>query len=101
MSDQRFFDLAMKVIAQQASEAERAELDALAGARAGVARGVRAAARRHATAAKILPLVNAHRGGGAGNCPPTRAERLQTKVRETLGRPQSPPPLRLVMPSVA
>ena len=28
MNDERFFDLAMKVIAQQATEAERAELDA-------------------------------------------------------------------------
>ena len=29
MNDQRFFDLAMKVIARQANDAERADLDAL------------------------------------------------------------------------
>ncbi len=86
MNDQRFFDLAMKVIAGQATEAERAELDAL------LAREPESKAEFERLQADVrvvketLPLVSATEGV-VGELPAYARERLQTKVRQTLGRP--------------
>ncbi len=87
MSDQRFFDLALKAIAQQASEAERADLDALL-ARQPDLRAEFARLQADVRLAKdALPLVEATRAT-SGELPAYARGRLQTKVRQTLGRPQ-------------
>ena len=86
MNDERFFDLAMRVIARQAGDAERAELDALL-AREPELRAEFARLQADAHVAKdALPLVNAMETT-AGEFPAYARERLQTKVRQTLGRP--------------
>ncbi len=91
MSDQRFFDLAMKAIAHQATDAERAELDALLaheqGLRAEFAR-LQADVR---LAKDVLPLVDATQPAAA-ELPAYARGRLQTKVRQTLGRPRPSAP---------
>ena len=85
MNDERFFDLAMKVIARQAGDAERAELDALL-AREPELRAEFARLQADARVAKdALPLANAMEAT-AGEFPAYARERLQTKVRQTLGR---------------
>jgi hypothetical protein len=86
MNDERFFDLAMKVIARQAGDAERAELDALL-AREPELRAEFARLQADARVAKdALPLANAVEAT-AGEFPAYARERLQTKVRQTLGHP--------------
>jgi hypothetical protein len=86
MNDERFFDLAMRVIARQAGDAERAELDALL-AREPDLRAEFARLQADARVAKdALPLANAMEAT-AGEFPAYARERLQTKVRQTLGRP--------------
>jgi len=86
VNDERFFDLAMKVIARQAGDAERAELDALL-AREPELRAEFARLQSDARVAKdALPLANAMEAT-AGEFPAYARERLQTKVRQTLGRP--------------
>jgi hypothetical protein len=89
VNDERFFDLAMKVIARQAGDAERAELDALL-AREPELRAEFARLQADARVAKeALPLVKAMEAT-AGEFPAYARERLQTKVRRTLGRPEAP-----------
>ena len=89
MSDPRFFDLALKAIAQQASGAERAELDALL-AREPELRAEFELLRGDVRLAKdVLPVVNAAKAT-APEMPAYVRGRLQTKVRQALGRPQSP-----------
>ena len=86
MNDERFFDLAMKVIARQCTDAERAELDALL-ARAPELKTEFARLQAEVRVAKeALPLVNATEAT-AGELPAYARERLQTKVRQTLSRP--------------
>ena len=86
MNDERFFDLAMKVTARQASDAERAELDALL-AREPELRAKFDRLESDARVAKdALPLVDAMQAA-AGELPAYARGRLQTKVRQTLGRP--------------
>jgi hypothetical protein len=86
MNDERFFDLAMKVIARQCTDAERAELDALL-ARAPELKTEFARLQAEVRVAKeVLPLVNATEATG-GELPAYARGRLQTKVRQTLGRP--------------
>jgi len=86
MNDERFFDLAMKVIARQASDAERAELDVLL-VREPELRAEFARLQADVRVAKdALPLVNATEAT-AGELPAYARGRLQTKVRQTLGRP--------------
>ena len=88
MNDERFFDLAMKVIARQATDAERAELDA----RLAREPDLRAEFERLQTDARVakeaLPLVDATQAA-TGELPAYARGRLQTKVRQTLGRPES------------
>jgi hypothetical protein len=88
MNDQRFFDLAMKVIARQAKDAERADLDALL-AREPQLRAEFTRLEADARVAKdALPLVNAMRET-KGELPVYARGRLRTMVRQTLGRPES------------
>ena len=88
MNDQRFFDLAMKVIAGQATDAERADLDALL-AREPALRAEFTRLEADARVAKdVLPLVAACTSS-TGQFPAYARERLQTTVRQTLGRPES------------
>jgi hypothetical protein len=88
MNDQRFFDLAMKVIAHQANDAERADLDALL-AREPELRAEFTRLDADARVAKdALPLVNAMRET-KGELPAYARGRLRTMVRQTLGRPES------------
>jgi hypothetical protein len=88
VNDQSFFDLAMKVIARQATDTERAELDAL------LARepDLRAEFERLETDARVakdaMPLIAACTAS-TGEFPAYARERLQTAVRQTLGRPKS------------
>ena len=86
MNDERFFDLAMKVIAHQATDTERAELDALLAHDS----DLRAEFERLQSDARMakdaLQLVDATQATG-GELPPYARGRLQTKVRQTLGRP--------------
>ena len=86
MNDQHFFDLAMKVIARQSTDAERAELEALV-AREPELRAEFARLEAVVRVAKdALPLVDATKAT-AGELPGYARGRLQTKVRQTLGRP--------------
>jgi hypothetical protein len=88
MNDQHFFDLAMKVIARQANDAERADLDALL-AREPELRAEFTRLEADARVAKdALPLVNAMRET-KGELPVYARGRLRTMVRQTLGRPES------------
>lgn len=86
MNDERFFDLAMKAIGGQSSDAERAELEALLASepelRAEFAR-LQADVR---ITKEALPLVDATQAA-TGEFPAYARGRLQSKVRETLGRP--------------
>jgi hypothetical protein len=84
MNDQRFFDLAMKAIGRHGSEAERAELDALLAKQPelkAVWEQLQADAR---LAREVAPLVAATQSS-SGEFPAYARERLQTKVRRTLG----------------
>ena len=86
MNDERFFDLAMKVIARQATDAERAELDALLARDAKLRAAFEQLQADVRVAKDALPLVDATQAT-AGELPAYARGRLQTKVRETLGRP--------------
>ena len=88
MNNEHFFDLAIKVLARQAEDAERLELEALLAGdpelRAEFSRleaDVRAAK-------EVLPILGSMESSG-GELPPYARGRLQTKVRQTLGRPQA------------
>jgi hypothetical protein len=87
MNDQRFFDRAMKVIARQATDAERADLGALLAQKP----ELRAEFERLETDARVakdvLPLIAACTAS-TGEFPAYARERLQTVVRQTLGRPK-------------
>jgi len=88
MNDQRFFDLAMKVIARHATNAERANLDALL-AQEPELRAEFERLETDARAAKdALPLITACTASTA-EFPAYARERLQTAVRQTFGRPKS------------
>ena len=84
MNDQRFFDLAMKAIARQSTDAARAELDALLASQPELKaefEWLQAAVR---IAKEVLPIVAATESE-AGEFPAYARERLQTKVRRTFG----------------
>lgn len=86
MNDERFFDLAMKVIARQATEAERAELDAALAREPELKAKFERLQADVRTANGALPLVDATQAT-EGELPAYARGRLQTKVRQTLGRP--------------
>jgi hypothetical protein len=87
MNDDHFFDLAMKVIARQATEAERAELDALVARQAELKAEFDRLQADVRLARAVVPLVSATEAI-APELPAYARGRLQTKVRETLRRPQ-------------
>lgn len=86
MNNERFFDLAMKAIGGQATDAERTELEALMASEP----GLRAEFEQLQTDARLakdaLSLTEATKAEG-GKLPAYARGRLQTKVRQTLGRP--------------
>ncbi len=86
MNDQRFFDLAMKVIARQATATERADLDQLLASDPKLRAEYDRLQADVRVAKEALPLVEATRAT-AGELPAYAHGRLQTKVRQTLGRP--------------
>ena len=88
MNDQRFFDLAMKVIAHQCNDAERAELDALLAREPELRAEFTRLEADVRLAKEVLPLVAACTSS-TGQFPAYARERLQTTVRQTLGRPES------------
>lgn len=88
MNDERFFDLAMKVIAHQCSNAERAEFDALLARQPELKAEFDRLQAEVRVAQAVLPLANAA-GAAAGELPAYARGRLQAKVRQTLDRPQS------------
>ena len=83
MNDERFFDLAMKVIAGQSSDAERAELDALL-ARQPELRAEFARLQAEAPVAKEALLLVQATEATAGQLPGYARGRLRTKVQQTL-----------------
>lgn len=87
MNDQRFFDLAMKVIANQSTDAERTELDALLARQPELKAEFERLRGEAALAREVLPLVDATQAT-AGEFPTYARGRLQTKVRQTFGRPK-------------
>ena len=87
MNDERFFDLAMKVLARQGTDAERAELDALLAREPELKAEFERLRAEVGVAKEALPLVNASEAT-TGELPAYARVRLQTKVRQTLGRPQ-------------
>ena len=93
MNDERFFDLAMKVITQQATDGERAELDARLVREPELAREFERLQAEVRVARDSLPLLNATEAT-AGELPAYARGRLQTKVRQTLGRPETAAPLQ-------
>jgi hypothetical protein len=86
MNDQRFFDLAMKVIARQATDAEHAELEQLLATYPELRTEYERLRADVRVAKEALPLVEATQAG-AGGFPAYARERLQTRVRQTLGQP--------------
>ena len=86
MNDQRWFDLAMKVIAGQATDAERAELDALLAREPEMSAEFARLEEGARVTKDALPLVDATRAT-TGELPAYARGRLQTKVRQTLGGP--------------
>lgn len=88
MNDERFFDLALKVVSHQASDAERAELDALLSQQPELKAEFERLRADVGVAKEVLPLVNAT-ATTAGELPAYARGRLQTKVRRTFGPPAS------------
>ena len=86
MNDERFFDLAMKVIAKQCTDAEHAEFDALLASEPELKVEFERLQTGVRTAKDALPLMEATQAT-AGELPAYARERLQTKVRQALGRP--------------
>ena len=84
MNDQRFFDLAMKNIAQQATDAERAELDTLLTSHPELKAELEKLRTDALLTREVLPLAAAAESSTA-QFPAYARERLQTKVRQTLG----------------
>ena len=84
MNDQRFFDLAMKNIARQATDAEQAELDALLASHPELKAELEKLRTDARLAREVLPLAAAAESS-TGQFPAYARERLQTKVRQTLG----------------
>ncbi len=88
MDDQRFFDLALKVISQHATEAERSELDAALEREPQLWTEFSRLTEDTRMAKDILPIIGAI-NATTGEFPAYARERLQTTVRQTLGRPKS------------
>lgn len=81
--EQRFFDLAMKVLAGQATNAEKGELDSLIEHRPELKAELEKFRKESRIARKVVPLLDAAESS-AGEFPGYARERLQTKVRKSL-----------------
>ena len=88
MNDQRFFDLAVKTIARQSTEAERAELEAMIARQPELKAEWEKLQTDARLAREVVPLVAATEATG-GEFPSYARERLQSKVRQTLGGSRS------------
>jgi hypothetical protein len=88
MNDERFFDLAMKTIARQCTDAERVQLDALLACQPELKAEFERLQAEVRVTKEALPLVEATEAK-AGEFPAYARGRLQTKVRQTLGRPEA------------
>jgi hypothetical protein len=86
MNDERFFHLVMKAIVRQETDAERAELDALLARAPELKTEFERLQADVRTVKDTLPLVAAAQAT-TGERPAYARGRLQTKVRQTLGRP--------------
>jgi hypothetical protein len=84
MNDERFFDLAMKAIAQQANDAERKDLDAMLADKPELRAELLRLEKDALVAEDALPFVAACTES-TGQFPAYARERLQTTVRQTLG----------------
>ena len=86
-NEQSFFDLAMKVIAGQATPAEQTELSALTSRDAALKAELEQLRMDVALAREVVPLLAATETSDR-KMPGYGRERLQTKVRQTLGVPK-------------
>ena len=84
MNDERFFDLAMKVIARQCTDAERAEFDALLSAKPELKAEFERLQADAELAREVAPL-HAAVEATQPEFPAYARERLQAQVRRTLG----------------
>ena len=87
MNDERFFDLAMKACAGRCTDAERTELESLLTSRPELRAELAKLQADARLAREVLPLLAAVESSSE-EFPAYARERLQTKVRETLGRPE-------------
>jgi len=90
MNDQRFFDLAMKAIAHQSTDAERAELEALVSSQADLKAEWERLQADSKLAREVLPHL-AVMESSTPEFPAYARERLQSKVRLTLGHADASP----------
>jgi len=86
MNDQRFFDLAMKMVTRTCTDAERKELDSLIAAHPELKAELENLQTDTRLTKEVLPLLTAMKATSP-ELPAYARERLRTKVRETLGRP--------------
>lgn len=91
-NEERFSELAMKVIARQSTDAERAELEALLVSDPALRSEYQRLQSDVRLAKELAPLVEGT-AATQGEMPGYARGRLQTKVRQTLGRP-APEPAR-------
>ena len=94
MNDEQFFDLAMKALARQCTDAERAELEALLARTPELKEEFERLQAEVRVVKEALPLVNATEALG-GEFPAYARGRLQSKVRQTLGHPEAVSPAQL------
>jgi len=87
-NEERFSELAMKVIARQSTDAERAELETLLASDPRLQVEYRRLQGHVRLAKELAPLAVATEAT-QGELPAYARGRLQTKVRETLGRPRA------------
>jgi hypothetical protein len=87
VNDEYFFDLAMKVIACHASDAERMELDDLLARQPELKSEFERLQQDAKLTREVLPLLSTTEAT-APELPAYARGRLQTKVREALGRPR-------------
>lgn len=86
--EQRFFDLAMKTISGQATNAEKGELDSLIQQQPELKAELERFQKEARIAREVAPLLDAAESS-AGEFPRYARERLQTKVRESLAERKS------------
>src|ERR1041385_6721314 len=86
IEDDQFFDLALKVATGKASEAERGELNATLARQPELKAEFERVREDARLAQELLPLLEATEAVG-GELPGYARGRLQSKVRETFGRP--------------